>query len=83
MYIEIQHFCTRKCTNNIILFSAQYATIFEQDLSQLIKNLKEFTFLEIFGEIPYEKVESYRLMAQALFPYSQVDVGRSRFQLWL
>ncbi|CAF4604129.1 unnamed protein product [Rotaria sp. Silwood2] len=62
---------------------AQHVTIFEQDLSQLVKNLKEFTFLDIFGNIHYEKVEPYRLMAQALFPHSRVDVEISRFRLWL
>ncbi|CAF3637520.1 unnamed protein product [Rotaria socialis] len=62
---------------------AQHVTIFEEDLSQLVKNLKEFTFLDIFGKIYYKKVEPYRLMAQALFPHSRVDVEISRFRLWL
>ncbi|CAF4057748.1 unnamed protein product, partial [Rotaria sp. Silwood2] len=62
---------------------AQHVTIFEQDLSQLVKNLKEFTFLDIFGEIHYEKVEPYRLMAESLFPHSRVDVEISRFRLWI
>ncbi|CAF4776343.1 unnamed protein product [Rotaria sp. Silwood1] len=59
----------------------QHVTIFEQDLSQLVKNLKEFTFLDIFGEIHHEKVEPYRLMTQSLFPHSRVDVEISRFRL--
>ncbi|CAF2091807.1 unnamed protein product [Rotaria magnacalcarata] len=62
---------------------AQNAAIFEQDLCQLITELKEFTFLDIYGDIHYEKVETYREMVQARFPHSRVDVEISRFCLWL
>ncbi|CAM4840050.1 unnamed protein product [Rotaria magnacalcarata] len=61
----------------------QNAAIFEQDLRQLITELKEFTFLDIYGDIHYEKVETYREMVQARFPHSRVDVEISRFCLWL
>ncbi|CAF3361392.1 unnamed protein product [Rotaria sp. Silwood2] len=61
----------------------QHVTVFEQDLSQLVKELKEFTFLTIYGEIHYEKVEAYRSMVQARFPHSRVNVEMSRFRLWL
>ncbi len=58
-------------------------TIFEQNLYQLIEKLKEFTFLDIYGEIDYEKVEPYRLMVQARFPNSRIHIEMSRFRLWL
>ncbi|CAF4937666.1 unnamed protein product [Rotaria sp. Silwood1] len=61
----------------------QHVAIFEQDLCQLTENLKEFTFLDIYGKIDYEKVEPYRLMVQARFPNSRIDVEISRFRLWL
>ncbi|CAF5154106.1 unnamed protein product, partial [Rotaria sp. Silwood1] len=38
---------------------AQHVVIFEQDICQLIKELKEFTFLDIYGKLDYEKVEPY------------------------
>ncbi|CAF3415449.1 unnamed protein product, partial [Rotaria sp. Silwood2] len=62
---------------------AQHVAIFEQDLCQLVENLKEFTFLNIYGEIPYKKVEPYHLMVQARFPNSRIDIEISRFRLWL
>ncbi|CAF5090327.1 unnamed protein product, partial [Rotaria sp. Silwood1] len=61
----------------------QHVAIFEQDLCQLVENLKEFTFLDINGEIHYEKVESYRSMVQTRFPHCRSDVGILRFRLWL
>ncbi|CAF3183396.1 unnamed protein product [Rotaria socialis] len=62
---------------------AQHTTIFEQDLGQLVEALKEFTLIDIYGEIHYEKVESYRLMAETRFPKSRVEVDTSRFCLWI
>ncbi|CAM4944871.1 unnamed protein product [Rotaria socialis] len=62
---------------------AQHVAIFERDLCRLVENLKEFTFLDINGEIHYEKVESYRSMVQARFPHCRSDVGILRFRLWL
>ncbi|CAF3495830.1 unnamed protein product [Rotaria socialis] len=61
----------------------RHTTVFKQDLCQLVKNLKELTFLDIHGEIDHEKVESYRLMAQRRFPNSRIDFDLSRFRLWL
>ncbi|CAF1495773.1 unnamed protein product, partial [Rotaria sp. Silwood1] len=63
--------------------TTQHVAIFEQDLCQLVENLKEFTFLDINGEIHYEKVESYRSMVQTRFPHCRSDVGILRFRLWL
>jgi hypothetical protein len=57
--------------------------VFEQDLCQLTEQLKEFTFLDIFGEIPSEKVEPYRVMIQSRFPHSRIVVEMLRFRLWL
>ncbi|CAF1019430.1 unnamed protein product [Rotaria sordida] len=62
---------------------AQHVIIFEQDLCQLIDKLRDFTFLDIYGKIHYKKVEPYRLMVQARFPDSRVNVDVSRFRLWL
>ncbi|CAF3755553.1 unnamed protein product [Rotaria sp. Silwood1] len=62
---------------------AQHVVVFEEDLCQLIDKSKDFTFLDIYGEIHYKKVEPYRLMVQARFPHSRVDVEISRFRLWL
>ncbi|CAF1537470.1 unnamed protein product [Rotaria magnacalcarata] len=59
-----------------------HVSIFEENLSQLVEQLKEFVFLDIRGAIPTEKVEPYRLMAQTHFPNSRIDVHRSRFRLW-
>ena len=63
-------FCLDKCT-----------TVFEEDLSQLLQNLKHFVFLDIFGEINEQKLENYRLMVARRFPhaYFSIDVGRFRF----
>ncbi|CAF4608452.1 unnamed protein product, partial [Rotaria sp. Silwood2] len=61
----------------------QHVVVFGQDLCQLIDKLKDFTLLDIYGEIHYNKVEPYRLMVQARFPHSRVDVEISRFRLWL
>jgi hypothetical protein len=67
--------------NSLVL--ATHAVVFEQDLCQLVKKLKEFTFLTIYGQIHYEKVEAYRLMVQARFPNSRINVEISKFRLWL
>ena len=68
---------------NSSFFLAQHATVFEQDLCQLVEKLKQFTFLDIYGKIHREKVEVYRSMAQVRFPHSRTDVEISRFRLWL
>ncbi|CAF2063983.1 unnamed protein product [Rotaria magnacalcarata] len=61
---------------------AQHVNVFQQDLCQLVERLKEFTFLDIYGTINYEKVQAYRLMIQICFPHSRNDVKVSRFRLW-
>ncbi|CAF3061045.1 unnamed protein product [Rotaria sp. Silwood2] len=63
--------------------SHDHVTVFEQDLSQLFDQLKEFIFVDICGIIPREKVEPYRLMAQTRFPNSRIDVQLTRFRLWI
>ncbi|CAM4837549.1 unnamed protein product [Rotaria magnacalcarata] len=62
---------------------AQHTTIFEHDLGQLFEALKEFKLIDIYGEIHYEKVESYRLMTETRFPKSRVEIDTSRFRLWI
>ncbi|CAF0879798.1 unnamed protein product [Adineta steineri] len=52
----------------------EHAIVFQQDLSQLIEQLKHFMFIDIYGLISFRKVESYRLMIQTHFPNSQFDV---------
>ncbi|CAF4241673.1 unnamed protein product, partial [Rotaria sordida] len=61
----------------------EHVTIFEQDLSQLFEQLQQFVFLDIYGIISQEKVESYRLMIQSRFPNSNFDIQISRFRLWV
>lgn len=56
---------------------------FEQDLCQLIGQLKQFAFLDIRGEIDSGKVTPYRSMVQKCFPHSKVDVQLKRFRLWI
>ena len=60
----------------------QHVAIFEEDLCQLIKQMKELVFLDIHGEIHKEKVEPYRSMVQRLFPYNRIDIEIFRFRLW-
>ncbi|CAF2263158.1 unnamed protein product [Rotaria magnacalcarata] len=64
-------------------YHSQHVAAFEKDLCQLVEKLKEFTGLDIYGEILREKVEPYRLMVQARFPNSRINVEISRFRLWL
>ncbi|CAF1204803.1 unnamed protein product [Rotaria sp. Silwood1] len=53
----------------------------ELDLSQLLEQLKQFVFLDIYGINLREKVESYRFMIQSRFLNSQFDIQISRFRL--
>ncbi|CAF4353711.1 unnamed protein product [Rotaria sp. Silwood2] len=62
---------------------SKHVAIFEQDLSQLVKHLKELVFLDIHGEIHQEKVEPYRSIIQTRFPNSRNNVELIRFRLWL
>lgn len=57
--------------------------VFEQDLAQLFGQLKELVFLDIYGNIPKEKIESYRLMIQLHFPNSQFYIQALRFRIWI
>ncbi|CAF4679218.1 unnamed protein product [Rotaria sp. Silwood2] len=63
--------------------SHDHVTVFEQDLSQLVEQLKEFIFLDIRGIITCGKVEPYSLMAQTRFSNSRIDVQLIRFRLWI
>jgi len=62
---------------------AQQVTVFEQDLCQLVEQLEHFVFLDIYGVIPYEKVQAYRSMVQTRFPNCRSHTDISRFGLWL
>ncbi|CAF4190960.1 unnamed protein product, partial [Rotaria magnacalcarata] len=62
---------------------AQQVIVFEQDLCQLVEQLKHFVFLDIYGAIPYQKVQAYRSMVQTRFPNCRSHVDVSRFCLWL
>ncbi|CAM4749060.1 unnamed protein product [Rotaria magnacalcarata] len=61
----------------------KHAIIFEEDLCELVEQMKDLIFLDIHGEIHEEKVEPYRSMVQALFLYNRSDIGMFRFRLWL
>ncbi|CAF1595876.1 unnamed protein product [Rotaria magnacalcarata] len=62
---------------------AQHTAMFEQDLCQLVEQLEEFNFLDIYGRTYDKKVQPYHLMAQTRFPNSRIYVDTSRFRLWL
>jgi hypothetical protein len=61
----------------------EHTIVFEQDLSQLVEQLKQFVFLDIYGRIPSKKVKPYHSMVQTCFPNSRFDVHISRFRLWM
>ncbi|CAF4278981.1 unnamed protein product, partial [Rotaria sp. Silwood2] len=61
----------------------QHVNIFEQDLCQLVDQLKQLLFLDIYGSIENEKTEAYRIMIQKRFCNSQFLLERSRFRLWI
>ncbi|CAF0825724.1 unnamed protein product [Rotaria sordida] len=82
-YDQIGHFPGWKDLNGTTKnFQNQHVIIFEEDLCQLVKRLKQLVYLNIYGRIRYEKVESYRLMVQRRFPNSRFDIEISRFRLW-
>ncbi|CAF5159983.1 unnamed protein product, partial [Rotaria sp. Silwood1] len=60
----------------------EHVTLFEYDLSQLIQKLKQFTFLDIYGQIDHQKIEPYRSMIQRRFPNSRVEIQITRCRLW-
>jgi hypothetical protein len=49
---------------------------------ELIEQLKEFVYLDIYGHIYDEKIEPYRSMVQTCFPNRRVFIDKSRFRLW-
>ncbi|CAF3837618.1 unnamed protein product [Rotaria magnacalcarata] len=49
----------------------------------IVEQLKHFVFLDIYGAIPYQKVQAYRSMVQTRFPNCRSHVDVSRFCLWL
>jgi hypothetical protein len=57
--------------------------VFEQNISELVEQLKHFVYLDIYGQTDREKIEPYRSMVQTRFPNSHVLVDISRFRLWL
>ncbi|CAF1208742.1 unnamed protein product [Rotaria sordida] len=61
----------------------QHVNIFEQDLCQLVEQLKQLLFLDIYGLIENEKVEAYRIMIQKRFCTSKFILERTRFRLWI
>lgn len=61
----------------------RHGTIFEQDLVQLVEQLKQFVFLDIYAEIDDEKVECYHHMIQERFPNSYFSIDESRFRFWI
>ncbi|CAF1618069.1 unnamed protein product [Rotaria magnacalcarata] len=61
----------------------EHVIVFEQDLCQLVEQLKEFVYLDIYGKIDYEKLEPYHLMVQKRFPNSRIYIQISRFSLWI
>ena len=64
-------------------FSASYTAAFEQNLCELVEQLKQLFYLDIYGDIDREKVNSYLSMVKRRFPNSRVYVDRSRFRLWI
>ncbi|CAM4786287.1 unnamed protein product [Rotaria magnacalcarata] len=61
----------------------QHAARFEQDLCELVEQLKQLVYLDIHGEINDEKLESYRLMVQKRFSDAHFSIEKSRFRLWI
>lgn len=61
----------------------EYTTVFEEDLSQLVQNLKDFVYLDICGQINEQKLESYRLMVERHFPHAYFWIEKTRFRLWI
>ncbi|CAF4893833.1 unnamed protein product, partial [Rotaria sp. Silwood1] len=53
------------------------------NLCQLVQQLKEFVYLDIYGNIDYDKVEPYHLIVKKRFPNSRIYIQISRFSLWI
>ncbi|CAF3767171.1 unnamed protein product [Rotaria sp. Silwood1] len=63
--------------------STEHVAVFQQDLSELVEQLKELVLLDIYGEINREKIEPYRSMVQMHFPNSRVHIEITRFRFWV
>ncbi|CAF3182010.1 unnamed protein product [Rotaria sp. Silwood2] len=63
--------------------SIEHVAVFQQDLSELVEQLKELVLLDIYGEINREKIEPYRSMVQMRFPNSRVHIEIIRFRFWV
>ncbi|CAF1469393.1 unnamed protein product [Rotaria sp. Silwood1] len=63
--------------------SNEHVIVFEQDLCQLVEQLKQLVYLDIYGQIDPKKVKPYHLMVQKRFPNSRNDIQISRFSLWI
>ncbi|CAF3732143.1 unnamed protein product [Rotaria sp. Silwood1] len=61
----------------------EHVAVFQQDLSELVEQLKELVLLDIYGEINREKIEPYRSMVQMHFPNSRVHIEITRFRFWV
>ncbi|CAF1555577.1 unnamed protein product, partial [Rotaria sordida] len=61
----------------------EHVIVFEKDLCQLVEQLKEFVYLDIYGRIGPEKVKLYHSMVQKRFPNSRIYIQISRFSLWI
>ncbi|CAF3981445.1 unnamed protein product, partial [Rotaria sp. Silwood1] len=57
--------------------------VFQQDLSELVEQLKELVLLDIYGEINRGKIEPYRSMVQMHFPNSRAHIEITRFRFWV
>ncbi|CAF4489348.1 unnamed protein product [Rotaria socialis] len=62
--------------------SIEHVSIFEYDLFQLIPQLKQFSFLDIYGRTDRQKIELYRSMVHKRFPNSRRNIPTTRFCLW-
>ncbi|CAF2662863.1 unnamed protein product [Rotaria sp. Silwood2] len=82
--VQYAEFCLSSCNygSNDLVRIVEHVSIFENDLSQLIQQLKRFAFLDISGRIGRQKIEPYRSMVQKRFPNSQFDITIIRFPLW-
>ncbi|CAF3833516.1 unnamed protein product [Rotaria magnacalcarata] len=59
----------------------EHVSIFEHELSQLIQQLKQFSFLDIYGQIDRQKIKPYRSMIQKRFPNSRLNIQTTSFCL--
>ena len=66
-----------------LFYLAEQATVFEQNIRQLVEQLEHFVFLYICGRISKATVKAYRSMTQIRFPNCRNHTDVSRFCLWL